>query len=201
MALYHRHGFPDPVVYGHVTDTLNGQLHILLYIINDPTGPRFDVDRMPDGQPTQFGTRARNLPAEIAAMQAGLAPGQVRRGMRMLSAAVGMFEEFVALLGHDRYFAEPLYYHNAIILERAGFAYQKGRRLMERIDAGFSPGGELRARLDGSTPFRQPQAAERILLRSWAIHDGILGEPFTDVTVYKVLGESAGVRTSSDLHW
>ena len=175
MALYHRSGFPDPVLFGHITDTLNGQVHVLIYVLNDPTSPRFDVDRLPDGTPTQFGTLARNLPAELAAMQAGLAPGQVRSGLRMLGEAIQAFETFIASLGHDMYFADPLYYHNAIIFERYGFAYARGRRLMERIEAGFSPGGELRTRLDGSTSFRQPEAASSIRLRSWAIHDGTPG--------------------------
>ena len=75
MSLYHRHGFPDPVLYGHITDTISGQLHILLYILNDPDSPRFNVDRMPDGKPTHFGTQKRNLSAEIEAMHAGLNPG------------------------------------------------------------------------------------------------------------------------------
>ena len=31
--------------------------------------------------------------------------------------------------------------------------------------------------------------------RSWAIHDGILGEPWDDVHIYKTLGEDAGIKT------
>ena len=88
MALRHRADFPDPVLYGHLTDTLTGQINVLLYILNDPDSARFDVDRMPDGRPTVFGTRFRNLEAEKAAMQAGLAPGQVRKGLRMLPEAI-----------------------------------------------------------------------------------------------------------------
>ncbi len=52
MRLFHEMNFPDPILYGHLTDTLNGQIHILLYILNDPGSPRFDVDKMPDGSPT-----------------------------------------------------------------------------------------------------------------------------------------------------
>jgi hypothetical protein len=201
MALYHQHGFPDPILYGHLTDTLTGQIHVLLYILNDPHSPRFDVDRMPDGRTTRFGTLLRNLQAEQAALEAGLAPGQVRSGMRLLPSAVVAFEEFVQSLGHDLYFVEPLYYHNAIIFERYGFAYQVGRKLMERIQAGFSKGGELLPLLDGSTPFRQPRAANGIRLRSWAIHDGLLGQPFTDVTMYKHVGKSAGISTCPNCSW
>jgi hypothetical protein len=201
MSLYHQYGFPDPVLYGHLSDTMNGQIHVLLYILNDPDSPRFDVDRLPDGTPTRFGTLRRNLQAEAAAMQAGLAPGQVRAGLRLLPAAIAAFEKFVESLGHDLYFVEPLYYHNAVIFERYGFTYQVGRRLMERIQAGFSPGGDLLAGLDGASPFRRPEAAGGIRLRSWAIHDGLLGEPFTRVTMYKRVGVDAGVRTCPDCGW
>src|SRR5687768_14656864 len=41
MRLYHQAGFQDPVLYGHLTDTMNGQVHVLLYILNDPESPRF----------------------------------------------------------------------------------------------------------------------------------------------------------------
>jgi len=200
-TLYHQIGFPDPVMYGQITDTVNGQIHVLLYILNDPDSPRFDVDRMPDGQATNFGTSCRNLEAEIAAMEYGLAPGQVRRGLRMLGEAIEAFEGFVASLGNELYFVEPLYYHNAIIFERYGFSYEKGRRLMERIQVGFEPGGDLRARLDSSTPFRNPQAAESIRLRSWALHDNLMGEPYNNVTMYKRVGSSAGLNTSGDCRW
>lgn len=201
MSLYHETGFPDPVVYGQITDTITGQLHIMLYVINDPYSPRFDIDRMPDGTPTNFGISRRNISAEIAAMQAGLAPGQIRSGLRMLNSAKNTFEEFTILLGHDRFFAEPLFYHNAVILERSGFAYLKGRRLMEEIDRGFQPEGELTGELDGSTPFRRPEARASIRLRSWALHDGIMDTFFQDVTMYKVVNKDAGVKTTSAIAW
>src|SRR3989304_5094100 len=156
MRLYHQAGFADPILYAHLTDTLNGQIHVLLYILNDPASPRFDVDRMPDGSTTKFGTLMRNLDAEKAALPAGLAPGQVRRGFGLLRPAMAAFEEFIVSLGHDMYHVEPLYYHNAVIFERYGFAYQVGKRRMEGIQAGFQEGGELSQRLDSSNPFRNP---------------------------------------------
>ena len=174
MKLYHQAGFPDPVLHGHITGTFTGLVHILLYVLSDPESPRFDVDCTPDGIQTNFGIEGRNVPAEIAAMQFGLAPGQIRRGLRLLGAAIRTFEAFVHSLGHDMFFAEPLYYHTALLFERYGFAYEKGRRRMEHIQAGFSPGGDLLPMLDGSTVFRQIEAANSIRLRSWAIHDGIL---------------------------
>lgn len=201
MRLYHRAGFQDPVLYAHLADTLNGQIHVLLYILNDPDAPRFDVDRLPDGSPTRFGTHKRNIQAERAAMEHGLAPGQVRRGLRLLQPATNAFEGFIAGLGHDMYFVEPLYYHNAVIFERYGFAYQMGRRKMERIHAGFQEGGELHRQLDDSNPFRRKAAANSIRLRSWAIHDGILGEPFTDVTMYKRIAKSADISTTPGCEW
>jgi len=201
MKLFHQVDFPDPIFYGHITDTLNGQIHILLYVVNDPDSPRFDVDRMPDGTPTQFGTRERNLDAELAALEHGLAPGQIRHGLRLLGQGIEAFDRFVSSLGQDMYFNEPLYYHNAIIFERYGFNYAKGKKLMERIQKGFAPDGDLTARLDGSTPFRRSEAAQSIRLRSWAIHDGLLGEPFTNVTMYKRIGKSFGVDTSSGCKW
>lgn len=201
MMLYHEAGFPDPILYAHLADNLNGQIHVLLYILNDPDSPRFDVDKMPDGSPTRFGIRKRNLTAEEDALRAGLAPGQVRRGLHLFKQAVATFEGFIIGLGHEMYYAEPLYYHNAVIFERHGFSYQSGRRQMEGINIGFGDGGELRERLDGSSPFRSPEAANSIRLRSWALHDGIMGEPFTNVTMYKRVGKFAGMNTTPGCEW
>jgi len=200
MSLFHELRFPDPILYGHLTDTMNGQIHVLLYILNDPYSTRFDVDRMPDGRKTRFGTLMRNLEAEKEALEAGLAPGQVRSGLRMLSKAILSFEKFIESLGHDMYFVEPLYYHNAVIFERYGLTYQMGHRRMEAYHAGFSEGGKFLPLLDES-PFRKPEAANSIRLRSWAIHDGILGEPFSNVTMYKRIGKSAGINTTPGCNW
>lgn len=201
MMLYHQIGFPDPILYAHLADSMNGQIFILLYILNDPASPRFDVDKMPDGSPTHFGIRKRNLDAELSAMQGGLAPGQIRHGLRFLGRAINTFEQFMLSLGHDMYYIEPLYYHNAVIFERYGFSYQMGRKQMNQIHAGFAEGGALRQQLDDSNPFRSPNAANSIRLRSWAIHDGILGEPFTNVTMYKRVGVSANVSTTPGCEW
>ena len=201
MRLYHQTGFPDPILYAHLADSISGQIFILLYILNDPASPRFNVDKMPDGSPTQFGIRKRNIEAEKAAMEAGLSPGQIRRGLRLLGNAISAFEEFIAKLGHDMYYIEPLYYHNAVIFERYGFSYQMGRRLMNEIQAGFQKGGALVQKLEDSNPFRLSKAANSIRLRSWAIHDGILGEPFTNVTMYKRVGVSANINTAPGCEW
>ena len=201
MMLHHQKDFPDPILYAHLSDSMNGQIYILLYILNDPASPRFDVDKMPDGRPTQFGIRIRNIEAEEAALQAGLSPGQIRHGLHSLQYALKACEEFMSSLGHDMYYMEPLYYHNAIIFERYGFSYQLGRRQMNEIQAGFGEAGEFRKMLDGSNPFRSPMASNSIRLRSWAIHDGILGMPFTNVTMYKRVGISANINTAPGCRW
>lgn len=201
ISLFHQFAAADPLLYFHLADTVSQQVHILLAVVNDPDSPRFDVDRMPDGSKTHFGIFKRNLAAELAAFNAGLTPGQIRHGLRVLRGTMEAFEGFVTRLGHAMYFVEPLQYHNAIAFERYGFAYQQGRRWMQSLNTRFSEGGDLLARLDGSTPFRQPSAAQSIRGRSWAIHDGILGEPYTGVTMYKRVGVQAGVETFSGGVW
>lgn len=201
VELRHEVEAEDPLLYAHITDTMNGQLHVLLYVINDPGSPRFDVDRMPDGSPTEFGSEQRNLAAEVAAMQAGLAPGQIRRGLGILKFAIPSFEEFVTEAGQSMYFLEPLYYHNAVIFERYGFSYSRGLRRMRAYNEGFQTGGELARRLDGSTPFRAPEHAQSIRGRSWAIHDGIDGAPYSEVTMYKRVGKQATVNTFPNAPW
>jgi hypothetical protein len=201
VILRDEHDARDPVLYAHLTDTLHGQIHVLLYIINDPACPRFDVDAMPDGRATRFGTELRNLAAEAAALRFGLAPGQIRRGLRVLPAAIAAFEHFVASLDQELFFVEPLFYHNAVNFERFGFAYQQGLQLMRGIDGAFAAGGHLTQRLDGSTPFRMAGSERSIRLRSWALHDGILGEPFTGVRMYRRLGAPASVDTAQGIAW
>lgn len=200
VYLYHKLGFQDPLIYSHLTDTLNGQIHVLLYVMNDPESQRFDIDRMPDGTKTMFGTILRNKEAEMAAMKTGLLPGQIRSGLNILPKAVTAFEAFVENLGHNRYFTEPLFYHNAIIFERYGYSYQSGRRKMEEIHQRFTDDEEILSRL-GTSPFRQTAAKTSIFYRSWAIHDGILGERFTDVTMYKMTGNRSSVQTAPGIHW
>ena len=201
LELRHTVEATDPILYAHLTDTINGQIHVLLYILNDPSSPRYDVDRLPDGIPTRFGMAVRNLEAEQAALEAGLAPGQIRRGLRMLEPSIQAFEAFVQSLGHERYFIEPLFYHNAVIFERHGFTYQQGKRRMHAYHEGFSPEGDLRSLLDNSSPFRQPWMADSIRGRSWALHDGIAGSPFSNVTMYKRLGAEASINSFPNGAW
>lgn len=202
LSLFARAGDRDPLVFFHLGDTPNWKIIILLAVVNDPGSDRFDVDVMPDGTRTNFGTFTRNIAAEEAALKAGLAPGQTHRGLHLMRRTANTFEDFIASLGHDMYYAEPLHYHNAINLERMGFAYQQGRRWMESINTRFSdPQSAICVQLNGSTPFRQPEFAHSIRGRSWAIHDGILGEPFTGVRMYKRVGHHAGVNSFPDARW
>jgi hypothetical protein len=201
IAAYLRGDCPDPLLYLHMADTMNNQIVILLLVVNDPVSPRFDVDVDEDGLSTQFGTLRRNIPEETSAMQAGLAPGQVRRGLRMIQRAVSTFERFVDRLGHDLVMVEPMFYHNAIMFEGHGFDYIVGRRRMEWIDREIRPGGCIHVRLDGSTPFRPPDAWKTVCGRSWAIHDGVLGEPLGDLRMYKRVGHHAGACTFPEAEW
>ena len=201
IRLWRQLGDRDPALYIQLVDTVNNQMLVLLFATNDPEAPRFQVDRDWGGEPTKFGTLTRNIEAEIVAMQAGLAPGQVRRGLRMSRKILPTFERFVARLGHDMYMMEPLAYHTALLFEGFGCAYSQGRRRMEWIQEEFQLGGELYNRLDGSTPFRVRGMEQTVRGRSWAIHDGVLNEPFTDVHMYKNIGKPAGVNTFPDWKW
>lgn len=201
FTILHQPHAQDPIAYLHMADTFNNQLLVLLIVANDPEAPRFAIDRDAHGHSTKLGTTGRNIPAEIAAMNAGLAPGQIRAGLRTFRAAVPAFEQFVSNMSHDMFMIEPLAYHNAITFERYGFNYLCGRQEMERIHQGFMPGGDLQRTLDGSTPFRMPDAWQTVRGRSWAIHDGILRHPFTGFQMYKRVGVDAGVNTFPDARW
>jgi hypothetical protein len=194
-------GSDEPAIYLHMGDSFNSQLMVFLVVINDPDSPRFNVDVDEQGNPNQLGTERRNIPEERRAMQAGLAPGQVRGGLRIFRAAMQTFETFVKNMAHELFFVEPLFYHNALAFERYGFAYSRGLPKMQAIHQGFQPGGLLHARLSVENPFRQPDAWLSVRGRSWAIHDGILDEPFAGVQMYKRVGRDAGLRTFPDSKW
>ncbi|GFE58209.1 hypothetical protein [Geobacter sp. AOG1] len=185
----------DTVFFLDIAETHYRQMDLAFCIINDPRTPRFDVDVDNAGRNNYFATHGRNLAEEERAMAAGLFPNQTRRGLRLFGEFFPLFERFVDSLGMEMIVAEPLTYDNAVRYEKYGFDYLTGRRLMEAIDRWFQPGGELTRRLDGSTPFRQPGQEKTVRGRSWAIHDGIMDEPWDDVRIYKMVGESAGIDT------
>jgi acetoin utilization protein AcuC len=72
---------------------------------------------------------------------------------------------------------------------------------MEAIHTGFQEGGVLFKLLNDSSPFRQTKMHGSILGRSWAIHDGILGHPFQNITMYKRVGYHAKINTFPDAVW
>lgn len=185
----------DCIFFLEIADTPFFKIEITFLIINDPRSPRFNTDIDDAGRRTKFGTARRNVPEEVRAMEAGLAPGQVHKGLHLLRDFMPLVLEFISAMGHDMLVAEPLAYHDAIIFERYGFNYIRGKKKMEEIDAGFRPGGSLHAKLDGSTPFRRPGAEKTVRGRSWAIHDGILGEPWGDVEMYRAVDHAADICT------
>jgi acetoin utilization protein AcuC len=187
----------DPLLLVDVQMTSFGVLELTFVQICDPASERFGIDYDTEGQDTLFGTLTRNVAEEARAMAAGLAPGQVRRGRRLLGRVLQAVEEFSALLGNEVYLVEPLFYHSAILYERHGLGYLLGRETMEEIHREFQPGGPLQRRLDGSTAFRLPGAEGTVRGRSWAIHDGLLGEPWGGIKMYRVVGQQAGVETFS----
>ncbi len=188
-------GDRDPAYFLDVSTSAFGQMEISFVIVNDPDGERYDIDVDERGQDTYFGTARRNIPEEIRAMKAGLAPGQVRRGLKAMREIVTGWEALFGALGHTFFFLEPLTYNSAILYERSGFSYLRGGEKMRDIDRGFSPGGALHGRLDGSTPFRMPGQERTVRGRSWAIHDGILDEPWESPKMYKTVGIHAGIST------
>jgi len=185
----------DTVFFLHIADTDFRQMDPSFCVINDLNAPRFNVDLDISGRDNCFASMGRNIPEEIKAMAAGLFPNQTHRGLRLFSEFFPPFERFVDALGMEIIVAEPLTYDNAIRYEKYGFDYLTGRRLMRQINEGFNQGGFLYQRLDGSTPFRMPGMDLTVHGRSWAIHDGILDEPWNGVSIYKMVGECAGVDT------
>lgn len=167
-------------------------------IINDPISDRFNVDVDESGRDTLFGTRSRNVPEEVRALEAGLAPGMVRHGLRLLGEFVKCLELFVASLGLKTITAAGLFYHNAILWESHGFGYFKGKKLMDRIHKEFQPEGSLYQQLDDSTPFRRKGMDRTVRGRSWAIYDGILDaidEDWESPKMYRTLGKEAHINT------
>jgi hypothetical protein len=201
IKLWHQAGAQDPLLYLQMSDTANNQLSVLFFVVNDPNSPRFDIDKYWGGELAKSGTEKRNIEAEVASMQAGLAPNQTRRGLRLTRKLIPSFEAFVSRLGHQIFFMEPLGYHTALLFERYGCAYSQGRARMEWINREFRPGGTLYHRLDNSTPFRHPGAESTIRGRSWAIYDGILGERFTGAQMYRRVGVSANICTFPNATW
>lgn len=196
LSIRHRADALDPAFFLRLDESRYGHLQITWIILNDPEGPRFGVDLDDEGQITGLGVRTRNCREEKSAMRAGLAPGQIRPGIRMLRPTLERIEAFAARLGKPAVLLEAFFYHNALLYERHGFGYLAGQDRMEEIHRGFLPGGILDARLDGSTPFRAPGAGRSVRGRSWAIHDGILPRPWWPPVMYRPVGVPLRICTA-----
>ncbi len=201
FELYHTGDASEPMGELELADTQFNQIEVIWVTLQDPLGMRYDVDVLPGGEATLRGTAGRNLVAEEAAMLAGLAPGQVRRGLGAFRSLVERLEIMMLCLNQREYLAQPLFYHMAILFEQHGFSYLQGQSLMEEIHRGFSSGGRIAQKLSGSTPFRIPEQADSIRGRSWAIHDGVMADRWDRVRMVKRLGVDAHVRTAPSVDW
>ncbi len=191
----------DPALVLELTDTYYGQLEAAWIVLNDIRGPRYHVDRAPDGRPLAPGSPERNIKEEIRALQAGLVPNQVRPGLRMFRPLIEGVQALASAMGTGILYVAPLAYHNAIKYEQYGFTYAGGQEELEWIHREFLPGGVLRQRMDGSRPFRMPWMADTIRGRSWAIHDGVLERRWMAPQMYKFVGRDFSTRTCPDVPW
>lgn len=188
----------DPIVFIQLSDTRYGQVSFEWVIINDPDAERFHIHKYDSTQFIPPGSEFRNIPEEIRAMNAGLAPGQVRRGLRRFPEIMDRVEAFLSHLGISLIHGDPYAYHNAIELERMGYFYARGKETMLEIDREFQPDGKLFRKLDGSTPFRRPGMDKTIRGRSWAIHDEIMDQPWICPAMIKLVGRQLKDYTVPD---
>ncbi len=190
--------------YLELADNQYSGIDLNFLIANNPLSGKYRTDYDDEGKETLFGTVRRNLAEEQRAMQAGLAPGQTREGLRCSNIVFNHVETFLTMMAHHAFFLEPLTYVSAWIFERRGFAYSKGHQLMDTIHKEFQPGGELYKALDGSTPFRQPEQWQTVRGRAWATHDGILqvlDRKWDQLKMIKQVGRQAGVNTFPDAQY
>jgi hypothetical protein len=198
LAVWFGQNPENELLYLELADNPYGGIDLNFLVASDPLSPKFKTDTDEQGRETLFGTVHRNLGEEERAMQAGLAPGQVRAGLRSSQIIFTHIETFLTLLAHHSLTLEPMTYASAWIFERRGFAYARGHQLMDIIQREFQPGGALHKALDGSSPFRQPDQWNSVRGRAWAIHDGILetiDRKWDNLKMIKRVGHQAGVNT------
>jgi hypothetical protein len=177
VEIKRRHEDPDPIFSIQVSDGADySQLNWDFLVVNDPESERFHIDVDAEGRDTLWGRASRNIEEEKKALQAGLAPGQVRKGLGLTREIIFSLEHFSLILDIKTISLEALFYHNAIVYERCGFTYFEGFKRMQRIHQTFQPGGVLFQKLHGANPFRQPGFEKTVRGRSWAIHDGVISE-------------------------
>ena len=197
----------EPLYSIQLSDTNDlTQLDWDFLIVNDPASSSYKTQTDQEGRDTLFGWASRNLSEEEKALEAGLFPGQVSKGMGLTRQVINLLEFFCQIFDIKSIRLEALFYHNAITYERNGFSYFSGFGMMKKIHELFQPGGVLFRRLDNSTPFRRPEFADTVRGRSWAIHDGILDELDDDLlcegwvspTMYRMVGKPRGMITFPD---
>jgi hypothetical protein len=191
----------DPFFAIELADNQFNRMDLNLLILSDPNGQRFATDVDGEGRATLFGTMRRNLVAEEKAALAGLAPGQIRRGLRGSAEVLHQLDTFLNVLGHRSLSLEPLTYSSAWLFERRGYAYIQGHQLMDQIHREFQPGGLLHTALDESSPFRSADQWQTVRGRAWAIHDGILdaiGANWDGFRMVRQVGHRANVNTFPD---
>ena len=197
-------GMEDPLYSIQLTDSNDyTQIDWDFLIVNDPASPRFNTQMDKQGRDTLFGWASRNIDEEEKAMEAGLFPGQVRKGLKLTREVISVLESFCRIIDIKSIRLEALFYHNAITYERYGFSYFSRYAQMKRIHELFQPGEKVFRKLDNSTPFRKPEFAQAIRGRSWAIHDGILNEIDDDVleegwvspVMYQMVGKPRSMIT------
>jgi hypothetical protein len=170
-------GTGDPLYSLQLSDTIDiTQIELDFIVVNDPGPPKFNTHIDEEGRDTLFGWASRNLPEEEKAFEAGLFPGQIRKGLGLAREVLYVLDHFCRILDIKSIELEALFYHNAITYERLGFGYRSGYKEMKRIHELFQAGKSLFNRMDDSSPFRKRELAHTVRGRSWAIHDGILTE-------------------------
>jgi len=197
-------GIEDPICSIQLSDTGDlTQIDWDFLVVNDPAAPKFNTHVDQDARDTLFGWASRNLGEEGKALASGLFPGQVRKGLGLTGEVVRVLECLCRIFDIKSIRLEALFYHNAITYERYGFGYLSGYKQMKRIHDAFQPSGPLYEKLDSSTPFRHREFARTVRGRSWAIHDGILGEIDDDLlqdgwespVMYRMVGKPRAMVT------
>jgi hypothetical protein len=200
-------GQEDPLYSIQLTDTNDfTQIDWDFLIVNDPESPKFNTHVDEEGTDTLFGWASRNLAEEERALEAGLFPGQIRKGLGLTRDVIHVLEFFCRTLDIKSIRLEALFYHNAITYERFGFSYFDGFKQMKRIHDLFQPGGKLFKKLNDSNPFRKSECGQTVRGRSWAIHDGILTEIDDDLldegwvspVMYRMVGKPRSMITFPD---
>jgi len=200
-------GQVDPLYSIQLTDTSDfTQIDWDFLVVNDPASQRFNTNVDSEGSDTLFGWASRNVAEEEKAVEAGLFPGQVTKGLGLTGEAIDVLEFFCRIFDIKSIRLEALFYHNAITYERHGFSYFDGYAQMKKIHDLFQSGGKLFNKMDNSTLFRKPEFAHTVRGRSWAIHDGILTEIDDDLLedgwespiMYRMVGKPRGMVTFPD---